>query len=357
MTGQSNWWRDRRVFVTGHTGFKGAWLCVLLERLGARVYGYSLKPPTEPNLFDLARVHELAASHIGDVRDLAGLTEVLRQSEAQVVMHLAAQPLVRESYHDPVGTYATNLMGTVNLLEAVRQVGEGIRAVVVVTTDKCYENHESPRGYRENEPLGGHDPYSSSKACAELAVAAYRASFFGGSTTAIASARAGNVLGGGDWAKDRLVPDLVRAFVAGKEAVIRNPDSVRPWQFVLDPLEGYLRLARRLVEEGISFAEAWNFGPPDADAVAVKWIVDEMVRHWGDGAAWARSPARQPHETECLKLDAGKAIERLGWRPRTNLAAGLKLTAQWYKAWVRGEDVRRISAEQIEGFIDASDGG
>jgi CDP-glucose 4,6-dehydratase len=352
MTPQMTWWRGRRVFVTGHTGFKGAWLCMLLERLGAKVYGYSLSPPTDPSLFELAKVHELGISQIADVRDLPALIESLRKSEAQIVIHMAAQPLVRESYRDPVGTFATNLMGTVNLLEAVRQLGEGIRAVVVVTTDKCYQNHESRRGYREDEPLGGYDPYSSSKACAEMAAAAYRSSFFGGSTTAIATVRAGNVIGGGDWARDRLIPDLVAAFVSGKPCVIRNPESVRPWQFVLDPLSGYLMVAEKLVEQGHPFAEAWNFGPPDSDAMPVRWIADEMVKHWGDGAVWEPSPGRHPHETGCLKLDASKAIERLGWHPRTSLAAALQLTAHWYKSWNRGENPRRISREQIDRYLE-----
>jgi CDP-glucose 4,6-dehydratase len=248
-------------------------------------------------------------------------------------------------------------MGTVNLLEAVRQVGEGIRAVVVVTTDKCYQNHESARGYREDEPLGGHDPYSSSKASAELAAAAYRFSFFDGSTTAIATARAGNVIGGGDWARDRLIPDLITAFVSGKPCIIRNPDFVRPWQFVLDPLAGYLNLVEKLVQNGNPFAEAWNFGPADSDAMPVRWMADEMVKHWGDGAAWEPSPGRHPHETGCLKLDAGKALDRLGWRPRTNLPAALQLTAHWYKSWNRGDNMRRISREQIDRFLETSDVG
>jgi CDP-glucose 4,6-dehydratase len=242
----------------------------------------------------------------------------------------------------------------VNLLEAVRQAGEAVRAVVVVTTDKCYENHESARGYQETEPLGGHDPYSSSKACAELATSAYRRSFFDGSTTAIATVRAGNVIGGGDWAKDRLIPDLMTAFAAGKKAIIRNPDSVRPWQFVLDPLCGYLALAERLREDGRDFAEAWNFGPEDSDDKPVRWIADELARNWAGGAAWEQTSGRHPHETACLRVDAQKTKSRLGWHPRTNLATALKWTAQWYKTWKEGQDVRAFSQKQIDTFLGSA---
>ena len=324
---------------------------MLLDRLGAKVRGYSLGPPTEPSLFSLAKLGEIVDTSESDVRDLPKLTDALRRSEADIVIHMAAQSLVRESYHDPVGTFSANMMGTVNLLEAVRRAGESVRSVVVVTTDKCYENHESPRGYQETEALGGHDPYSNSKACAELATSAYRRSFFDGSTTAIATARAGNVIGGGDWAKDRLIPDLMTAFAQKKKGIIRNPDSIRPWQFVLDPLWGYLGLAERLREEGREFAEAWNFGPEDSDAKPVRWIADELAKHWADGAGWETTPGRHPHETACLQLDAQKARKRLNWRPRTNLATALKWTAQWYKAWNDGENLRAVSEKQIDAFL------
>jgi CDP-glucose 4,6-dehydratase len=347
----AGWWRDRDVFVTGHSGFKGAWLCLLLHRLGAKVHGFSLPAPTEPSLFNLARLETMFDTQVGDVRDLAALTESLRRSRAEIVIHMAAQSLVRESYHDPVATFATNVMGTVNLLEAVRKVGEAVRAVLVVTTDKCYENAESTTGYIESDRLGGHDPYSSSKACAELATSAYRQSFFDGSTTAIASARAGNVIGGGDWAKDRLIPDLIAAFASGKKAVIRHPESVRPWQFVLDPLAGYLSLLRKLREEGREFAEAWNFGPLEQEAKPVRWMADEMVGHWGDSAGWEPMPGKHPHETKCLRLDAGKAISRLNWRPRTDLVTALEWTADWYAAWHRGADVQKVSNEQIDDYL------
>jgi CDP-glucose 4,6-dehydratase len=348
------WWKDRTVFLTGHTGFKGAWMLLLLNRLGAKVCGYSLLPPTEPSLFALAKLHELVDTQPSDVCDLPKLTNALRRCNAEIVIHMAAQSLVRESYQDPAGTYSTNLLGTVNMLEAVRNAGEAVRAVVVVTTDKCYENHESERGYSETEPLGGHDPYSSSKACAEIATASYRRSFFDGSTTAIATARAGNVIGGGDWAKDRLIPDLITAFAVGKRAVIRNPDSIRPWQFVLDPLAGYLDLAERLRQDGRDYADAWNFGPDDSDARPVRYIADELASHWAASATWEQTPGRHPHETACLKLDATKAKTRLGWRPRTNLTTALKWTGQWYKAWNDGQEMRAVSQKQIDAFLASS---
>ena len=347
------WWRDRRVFITGHTGFKGAWLCLLLKRLGAKIRGYSLHPPTDPSLFALARVGDFVETHERDVRNLEQLSEAVRQSGSEIVIHMAAQSLVRESYQNPIATYSTNLMGTVNLLEAVRRAGEGVRAVVIVTSDKCYENLESGSGYVETAQLGGHDPYSNSKACAEMVTEAYRRSFFDGSTTAIATARAGNVIGGGDWAKDRLIPDLVTAFAAGKRAIVRHPESVRPWQFVLDPLNGYLSLVEKLREVGRDFAEAWNFGPVEDDMRPVRWIADEMAGQWGDGVGWdPPAPGRHPHETACLKLDATKAISRLNWRPRTNLAKGVKWTAQWYAAWHEKADMREISERQIDAYLD-----
>jgi CDP-glucose 4,6-dehydratase len=346
-----SWWRDRSVFITGHSGFKGAWLVLLLQRLGAKIHGFSLAPPTEPSLFSVAGLNEFVDPTPRDIRDLAALTDSLRSAEPEIVIHMAAQSLVRESYRDPVSTYATNLLGTVHLLEAVRRAGESVRAVVIVTTDKCYENHESPTGYRETEPLGGFDPYSNSKACAELATASYRSSFFDGSTTAIATARAGNVIGGGDWAADRLIPDLIRAFVAGQKAVIRHPDSIRPWQFVLDPLAGYLTLAEELREHGPSFAEPWNFGPDDRDATPVSTIADRMAQLWGDGAAWETVHGRHPHETASLRIDANKARDRLDWNPRTDLPTAIDFTGHWYKAWHRGQDMLTFSQKQIDQFL------
>ncbi len=350
----SSWWNGRQVLVTGHTGFKGAWLCMLLHHLGARVVGFSTSPPTDPSLFNLARLNEWVSTTDGDVRDLEAVKSALKKSDAQIVLHLAAQPLVRESYRDPVGTYATNVMGTVNMLEAVRLAGDQVKAVVVVTTDKCYDNKEWIWSYRENEPMGGHDPYSSSKGCAELVTAAYRGSYFSKSKTAVATARAGNVIGGGDWAVDRLIPDMMKAFSAGKPAVIRNPKSIRPWQFVLEPLAGYLSLAERLVEDGQAFAQPFNFGPRESDARPVEWIVDQLVKHWGNNASWQFAGGDQPHEANHLKLDASKARALLQWTPRTDLATALAWIAEWHATHSRGEDARSVSLDQIERFLELS---
>jgi CDP-glucose 4,6-dehydratase len=350
-----SWWRGRHVFLTGHTGFKGAWLTILLRHLGAEVHGYSLPAPTDPSLFELAKLSEIAASTVGDVRDLPKLHTALKQCAPEIVIHMAAQSLVRESYADPVGTYETNVTGTVNLLESVRKAG-GVRAVVVVTTDKCYVNREWKRPYREDDPLGGHDPYSNSKACAELVTAAFRDSFFSSGQTAVASARAGNVIGGGDWAKDRLVPDIIRAFAHARPAVIRHPDAVRPWQFVLEPLCGYLALAQKLVDEGHPFAEAWNFGPGEDDAKPVRWIAERLCQHWGAGATWETAGGEHPHEAATLKLDATKARARLNWRPVTTLHSALDAIVAWYQAQRRGDNVRQLCERQIESFFNLSGG-
>ena len=344
-------WRGRRVLVTGHTGFKGAWLTLWLQQLGARVVGYALAPPTQPSLFELARPGEGIVSIHGDVRDLERLCAVLIEHEPEVVFHLAAQSLVREGYADPVGTYATNVLGTVHLLEAVRRAG-GARAIINVTSDKCYENREWIWPYRENEPLGGHDPYSSSKACADLVGAAYRDSYLAGSGAALASARAGNVIGGGDWARDRLVPDLVRAFTQGTPAVIRHPQAVRPWQHILEPLSGYLLLAQALWGDGRRFSEAWNFGPDESEAQPVGWLVERSVAEWGAGAAWRRDGDAHPHEAHLLRLDSSKATSRLNWRPRWNLDTALHHTIAWYKAWAAGQDMRAFTLQQIAEYAE-----
>lgn len=344
-------WRGRKVFLTGHTGFKGSWLALWLQRLGADLTGYALPPPTEPSLFEEAGVARGMRSLTGDIRDGAALAEALRAAAPEVVIHMAAQPLVRASYEDPVETYSTNVMGTVHLLEAVRRT-PSVRAVVNVTTDKCYDNREWLWGYRENEPLGGHDPYSSSKACAELVTAAWRSSFFAAGATgvALASARAGNVIGGGDWAKDRLVPDILAAFDAGRPAVLRNPQAVRPWQHVLEPLRGYLQLAERLCTEGAGFAEAWNFGPEAQDARPVAWVADRLAALWGGGAAWQAESGAHPHEARLLSLDIAKAATRLPWRPALPLAEGLELVVAWARARQAGADVRTLTLEQIAGY-------
>jgi CDP-glucose 4,6-dehydratase len=348
-------WSGKRIFVTGHTGFKGSWLCLWLESLGAEVTGYALAPETNPSLFDLAHVGQGIDSHIGDVRNAQALRAALLQASPEIVFHMAAQPLVRASYRDPVETYETNVMGTVHLLEATRQIGS-VRAVVVVTTDKCYENREWVWGYRESDPLGGYDPYSSSKAAAELVTAAYRNSFFNpdeipSHRVALASARAGNVIGGGDWAEDRLIPDVIRAVARGQRVRIRNPQAIRPWQHVLEPLSGYLTLAEKLYACGAGFAQPWNFGPEDGDARTVQWIVQKVVALWGGDARWETDPGQHPHETGYLKLDISKARSLLGWTPKWNLEQALEAIVTWYRSCQSGADARTLTLDQIETYM------
>ncbi|HVC90955.1 MAG TPA: CDP-glucose 4,6-dehydratase [Acidobacteriaceae bacterium] len=350
-----SFWHGRRVFVTGHTGFKGGWLSLWLEQLGAEVCGVALDPPTDPCLFNEARVGQGIRSEIADIRDLEHIRTILQEYRPEIVFHMAAEPLVRKSYEDPVGTYSTNVMGTVNVLESVRG-SDSVRAVVVITTDKCYENREWIWPYRETDRLGGYDPYSNSKACAELVVSAYRNSFFppaqyGQHGLAIASARAGNVIGGGDWAEDRLVPDIMRAFAANEVLKIRNPSAVRPWQHVLEPLSGYLKLAERLIEAGGQYGDAWNFGPEHADAKPVEWIVRELAKMWGADAHWQVDGHAQPHEAQMLKLDCSKAVQSLDWRPALTLKQALRLTADWYRRWNAGEDARDMTLGQIKQYI------
>ena len=350
-----SFWSGKKVFFTGHTGFKGSWLSLWLQQLGAQVTGYALQPPTNPSLFEVAQVAQGMTSIIGDIRDGAMLTNAMRQAAPDIVIHMAAQPLVRRSYVDPVETYSTNVMGTVNLLEAVRQT-PSVRAVVNVTTDKCYENKEWVWGYRENEPMGGFDPYSSSKGCAELVTAAYRNSFFNSSKhsehqVALATARAGNVIGGGDWAEDRLIPDILRAIQDGQSVNIRNPHATRPWQHVLEPLSGYLALAEKLSSEaGQQYAEGWNFGPRDEDAKPVQWIVEKLVSTWGNGASWQPVGGLHPHEANYLKLDISKAKARLDWVPQWPLGTALEHILDWHKAYLLGVNMRNLTLQQINTY-------
>jgi len=342
-------WNGKRVLLTGHTGFKGSWLAIWLQSLGAHVVGYAIAPPTEPSLFEVADVGKGMTSVIGDIRDLAKLQSVFSKHCPELVIHMAAQPLVRYSYQNPVETYATNVMGTVHLLEAVRNT-PGVKAVVNITTDKCYENKEWSWGYREDEPMGGHDTYSNSKGCSELVTSAYRRSFFQDKGIAVASARAGNVIGGGDWAADRLIPDILRAFEKNQPVIIRNPYATRPWQHVLEPLYGYLTLAERLYTEGQECAEGWNFGPLDDDARPVQWIVEHMVNNWGGGASWQQDCAVHPHEAKYLKLDISKAKARLGWQPRWPLATALLHISSWHQAWLANDDMKKLCLAHIKKY-------
>ncbi|WP_035155782.1 CDP-glucose 4,6-dehydratase [Cohnella thermotolerans] len=350
----ADFWTGKRVFLTGHTGFKGSWLTLWLHMAGAEVRGYSLKPPTSPSLFDLAGLDQVTDTVLGDVRDGERLKEAMTAFNPDIVIHMAAQPLVRESYLDPAGTYSINVMGTVNLFEAVRGCSR-CRAVVNVTTDKCYDNREWHYGYRENDTLGGYDPYSSSKACSELVTNAYRSSFFhpdrfSSHGVAIATARAGNVIGGGDWAKDRLVPDCIEALMNDRVIRIRNPHAIRPWQHVLEPLSGYLLLARRLYKSGTAFGGAWNFGPDDRDARPVEWIARRLIEKWGGHAAYRIDEGDHPHEAHYLKLDCSKAKAELGWRPRWQLGQALDRIVEWYKGFEEKRPARELCIQQIERF-------
>jgi len=344
-----DFWQGKRVFLTGHTGFKGGWLSLWLQSMGADVHGYALNPPTETNLFTIAEVGKgMASSVIADIRDAGKLSQAMKRAKPEIVFHLAAQSLVRYSYAQPVETYEVNVMGTVNLFEAVRGT-PSVKAVVNVTTDKCYENKECAWSYRENEAMGGFDPYSSSKGCAELVTAAYRRSFLEPAGIALASARAGNVIGGGDWAPDRLIPDILRAMDAGETLKIRFPLSLRPWQHVLEPLSGYLMLAEQLDSGGASFAEAWNFGPADEDVQPVRWIVERMAEMRKD-VIWQCDEEIHPHEANDLRLDSSKARKQLNWQPRWQLQTALQKTLAWHEAWHNAEDMRSVTLAQITGY-------
>lgn len=358
MIGESmfnpEFWKDRRVFVTGHTGFKGSWLCLWLDHVGARVTGYALDPPTDPSLFELGRISELIDHHIGDVRDLVALETALRDAQPEVVIHMAAQSLVRYSYENPVETFSTNVLGTVHILDAVRRV-PSVRAVVVVTSDKCYFNEEWVWGYREDARLGGHDPYSGSKGAAELVVTAYQHSFFhperNPDLAVVGSARAGNVIGGGDWAVDRLVPDIMSSLLEGQPTLIRKPQATRPWQYVLEPLNGYLMLAERLFNDGHGFASAWNFGPSEEGERTVGWIIERLYALWPADFDWERDDNPAPPESGFLKLDASRAHAYLGWRPKLDLETALEWIVNWYRRYEAGEDVRDECMTEIRRFM------
>ena len=344
----ASFWQDKKVLVTGHTGFKGSWLSLWLQQEGARLVGYALPPPTTPSLFELARVGEGMTSIDGKLQHLGHLRSVIAEHRPEVVLHLAAQAIVRASYVDPVETYSSNVMGTVHLLEAVR-LEPGARVVVVVTSDKCYDNLELERGYREGDALGGRDPYSSSKGCAELVTRAYRDSFLASSEppVAVASARAGNVIGGGDWGRDRLVPDIMRSFLERRPLYIRNPQAIRPWQHVLDPIGGYLTLAERLWQDGERFAEAWNFGPADGDPLPVGAMVERIQELWDDPVEVELDPGPHPHEHHLLRLDPAKAEQQLGWKARLALPDTLEWVVEWYRAYSDGGDMRELTEAQI----------
>lgn len=348
-------WHKKRVLITGHTGFKGSWLCLLLNQLGAQVSGYALAPITNPSMFNLLNLNDLVQSQIGDMRDYEKLLGLVKKMNPDIVIHMAAQPLVKESYANPIETYSINVMGTVHLLEACRYC-PSIQAVVNVTTDKCYENREWHWGYRENEPMGGYDPYSSSKACSELVTSAYRNSFFSDNgsehgTAAIATARAGNVIGGGDWAEDRLIPDFIRAISENRNIKIRSPLAIRPWQHVLEPLSGYLILAEKLYIEGAKYSGAWNFGPEDQDAKNVEWITSKLCELWGGEAQFEIDNQAHPHEAHYLKLDCSKAKAELHWAPRWSIQTALQSLVSWNKSLLDGEDMRGVTIQQIEKYF------
>jgi CDP-glucose 4,6-dehydratase len=354
----ASFWNGKRVFLTGHTGFKGSWLSVWLSSMGALVTGFSRDPNTTPAMFDVLDVsHQIESSVIGDISNFDTLTRAMRDARPSIVIHMAAQPLVRYSYANPIETYTTNVLGTVHVLEAVRLV-DNIRAVLVVTTDKCYENDETGNKFTETDPLGGYDPYSSSKACAELVTAAFRQSYFSGSPpgalTAVASARAGNVIGGGDWSSDRLIPDAIRAFTHGRTAAIRNPRAVRPWQHVLEPLSGYLLLTQHLYNNGQQFAGGWNFGPRDIDARSVQVVLDLLIESWGGEAAWEHVGSEPLHEAHYLKLDISKANTLLNWKPRWSLEKAIARVVEWHQALNRGDDMLLVCLDQIKEYEQGS---
>lgn len=349
-------WRNKKVLITGHTGFKGSWLALWLQELQADVIGFATEAPTHPNLFSVADVSKNMLDIRGNICDFNALKKILSQHQPEIIIHMAAQSLVRFSYKNPVETYATNVMGTVNLLEAARQVG-ATKVILNVTSDKCYENKEWPWGYREHDPLGGHDPYSNSKACAELVTSAFRHSYYYPTASSpecgIASVRAGNVIGGGDWAQDRLIPDLMRGIMNEEEFAVRYPNALRPWQHVLEPLHGYLQLAKCISTHPNQYAEAWNFGPDEQDVKPVGWIVERIQQLWDKNVLHKADQSPKPHEAAFLKLDSAKAKSKLGWKPRWNLEKALSATVSWYRAYQAGQDMHKTTVSQINEYIQS----
>ncbi|WP_307393931.1 CDP-glucose 4,6-dehydratase [Paenibacillus anaericanus] len=353
-----DFWKGKKVLVTGHTGFKGSWLCLWLHSLGAEVTGYALPPVGDSNLFSLCGLETNMNSVIGDIRDYVLLERTVRENNPEIIIHMAAQPLVRYGYEHPVLTYEVNVIGTINMMEAVRLAGSSVRALVIITTDKCYENREWAWGYREIDRLGGHDPYSNSKACAELAVAAYRSSYYPPERydthqLSLATARAGNVIGGGDWSPDRIVPDIMRTLLAKKRLRIRNPEAIRPWQHVLEPLHGYLLLAQAMVERGVDVAGGWNFGPSDNSTRNVKWLVESIIEKWGQEADFDSDEGPHPHEAAILRLDSSKAQSQLGWKPRWNVNQALELTVEWFRAYEAGAVIVDECNRQIKMYSES----
>lgn len=351
----TKFWKGKKVLVTGHTGFKGSWLSLWLQKLGTDLVGFSKDVPTTPSLYELADVGKGMTSVIGDIRNYKQVEDLLKKNEPEIVIHLAAQAILRRSYQDPVETYSTNVMGTVNVLEAVRK-SSSVKVVLNVTSDKCYQVKNSSEGYREDNPMGGFDPYSNSKGCAELVTSSYRNSFFNQNDydkhgISLASARAGNVIGGGDWGSDRLVPDIMRGILGGKEITIRNPNSVRPWQYILDPLRGYLVLIEKLWENGSNFSEGWNFGPITNDLKPVSWIVEKLSKLWEEEISWKVDKNENPHEEQFLKLDCSKAKSKLGWSSKMNIESSLEWTVEWYRKYKEGKNMKEVSENQINDFI------
>lgn len=354
----TSFWKNKKVLITGHTGFKGSWLCLLLHKLDADISGFALEAPTNPSLFSICNINTFVDSTIADIRDYNAIYKTIERVKPEIIIHMAAQPLVRESYKNPVETYQTNVMGTVNLLDSIRLIG-GVRAIVNVTTDKCYENKEWAWGYRENEPMGGYDPYSNSKGCSELVTSSFRNSFFNTATysqhgVALASGRAGNVIGGGDWATDRLIPDIIKAIAQGEKVKIRSPFAIRPWQHVLEPLSGYLTLAEKLYTHGTQYAEGWNFGPVDDDAKTVEWIVQKLCAKWGNKASYEIDKNPQPHEATYLKLDCSKARQILQWNPRWRLGKTLDTIVEFTKAYQNNENITDVCDKQITDYLNTN---